>query len=214
MITNLNNEINTLPQLMLLLILPFVFLILVVKINLILITNYQKKTNKKNLLDKTNLIYEKILLITFQILIIILNKQVNNLFWSQLMPFLSLILFLQFIICFSFLVKKNQKNKMTNNVSNFSFMILIAIIFGQFLVISWKLQNLLFTNINNFIGISMIYSIFIVFVYKIFKQNLLVIKYLIVKTYQILINKKDHELKKVKKSLTIWENSPPPPRNC
>lgn len=207
MINNLNNQINNLPELILLLILPFAFLILVVKINLFLITNYQKKTNKKKLLDKTNLIYEKILLITFQILIIILNKQVNNIFWSQLMPFLSLILFLQFIMCFSFLVKKNQKDKITNNFANFSFMILITIIFGQFLVISWKLQTLLFANINNFIGISIIYSIFIIFVYKILKQNLLVIKYLIRETYQILIKKKDTELNKVKKSLTIWQNS-------
>jgi len=124
-------------------------------------------------------------------------------------PFLSLILFLQFIICFTFLVKKNQKNKMTNNISNFSFMILIIIIFGQFIIISWKLQNLLFTNINNFIGITMIYSIFIIFVYKIFKQNLLVIKHLISETYKILVNKKNQELNKVKKSLTIWETSPP-----
>gem|GEM_PF-6321130 len=43
MISNLNNQINNLPELMLLLILPFSFLILVVKINLTLITNYQKK---------------------------------------------------------------------------------------------------------------------------------------------------------------------------
>jgi len=209
MISNLNNQINNLPELMLLLILPFSFLILVVKINLTLITNYQKKHWKKNYLDKTNLVYEKILLISFQVLIIILNKQINNIFLSQLVPFLSLILFLQFIICFTFLVKKNQKNKMTNNISNFSFMILIIIIFGQFIIISWKLQNLLFTNINNFIGITMIYSIFIIFVYKIFKQNLLVIKHLISETYKILVNKKNQELNKVKKSLTIWEASPP-----
>gem|GEM_PF-1549727 len=49
----------------------------------------------------------------------------------------------------------------------------------------------------------MIYSIFIIFVYKIFKQNLLVIKHLISETYKILVNKKNQELNKVKKSLTI-----------
>lgn len=201
MINNFSKQINNLPELILLLILPFVFLILVIKINLILMTNYQKKTNKKKLLDNTNLIYEKILLITFQILIIILNKQIDNLFWSQIMPFLSLILFLQFIICFNFLTKKSQKSEIENNISNFGFMILIAIIIGQFLIISWNLRNLIFTNIVNFIGISFIYSIFILFTYKIFKQNLLVIKYLTSETYQILINKKNTELNKVNKSL-------------
>lgn len=203
MISNVNNQINNLPELIILLILPFTFLILVTKINLILIMNYQKKSHKKDLLEETNLIYKKVLLITFQILIIILNQKVNNIFWTQLMPFLSLILFLQFIISCNFLVKNNKKNKIPNNTSSFSFMILIAIIFIQFLVISWKIHNLLFTNINNFIAITMIYSVFILFIYKLFNQNFLVIKYLITETYQILVNKKNDKLIKVKKSLTI-----------
>ncbi|MDQ7982796.1 MAG: hypothetical protein REH79_01075 [Spiroplasma sp.] len=207
MINNFNQQINNLWQLIILLILPFTLLILITKINLILTANYQQKSHKKNLLAETNLTYEKIVLISFQVVLLVLNQKFTNIFWNQLMPFLSLILLLQFIISFSFLVKSNKKNKLTPSSSNLSFIILIAIIFGQFLMISWKIHNLLLTNTNNTIFVIIIYSIFTLFIFCLFNENFLVIKYLIIETYHILINKKNDELIKVKKSLTIYSKT-------
>lgn len=155
-------------------------------------TKKRKKTffKKINNIETNNLTLEKIIIISLQFLILFFHIKTNsnNLIISYF--YFTLILLLHLIICISFLIKTNEKIKIWNNLFNLKFIIFITIICAQLLFLTWKLHNILFANSSNFFWIITFYSIFLLILFKVGSQTLLVFKYLIFNTFKILLTKK------------------------
>lgn len=177
---------NNLTQFIALLIFPLTIFILRTKVKFYFSDSFNKRNKKINNIEVNNLTLEKIIIIVFQFLIIILNSKTSAI---ANISFL-LILILHTIICFSFLSKSNEKIKFWNSIANLKFIILITIISSQLLFISWQFHNIIFAKDNNFILIISFYIIFFLMTYKVFNQALLITKYLIFNSLKILITKK------------------------
>ncbi|MBE4703943.1 hypothetical protein [Spiroplasma platyhelix] len=183
MITSLNN----LTQFIALLILPLTILILSTKIKFYFNDSVAKRNKKINNSEANNLTLEKLTIIIFQFIILFLNQKTNlitNVAFGLILP-------LHIIICFSFLIKSNEKIKIWNNLFNIKFIILITIIASQLLFVSWQFQNIVFSSNNHFIWIIMFYSTFCFMSFKVGNQALLITKYLILNSYRILICKQN-----------------------
>lgn len=182
---------NNLIQFAALLIFPLTIFILRTKFKYFFNTSFKIRDKKINNLEGS-LSLEKFLITFFQALIIILNQNLDQ--KTALISNLTfaLILILHTIICFSFLIKKNEKIKFWNNLYNIKFIILITILASQLLFLSWQFHNIVLTKHNNLIWIIMFYGIFLFFTYKVFNQALSILKYLIFNTFKILISKKSN----------------------
>lgn len=180
-------SLNNLTQFIALLVLPLTVLILSTKTKFYFTDSVAKRNKKINNSEANNLTLEKIIIIIFQFVILLLNRKTNlitNIAYALTLP-------LHVIICCSFLIKSNEKIKIWNNFFNIKFIVLITIIATQLLFISWEFHNIAFASDNNFIWIIMFYSIFFLMAFKIINQALLIIKYLIFNTYKILISKQN-----------------------
>lgn len=179
-------SLNNLTQLIALLVLPLTILVLSTKFKFYFTASIAKRNKKINNIEANNLTLEKITIIIFQSIILLLSQKTNlitNVAYALIWP-------LHVIICFSFLIKSNEKIKIWNNFFNIKFIILITIIATQLLFISWEFHNIAFAKENNFIWIAMFYSIFFIMAFKVGNQAMLISNYLIFNTYKILITKK------------------------
>lgn len=176
-------SVNSLIQFITLLVLPLAILFLSTKIKTYFNDSLAKRNKKVNNIEASNLTMEKLTIIIFQLIIIMLNCHTNlitNVAYA-------LILLLHIAICCSFLIKNNEKIKIWNNFFNAKFITLITIISVQVLFISWEFHNIVFLGNSHFLWIIIFYCIFFFISFKIGNQVFLITKYLMLNTFKILI---------------------------
>lgn len=179
-------NLNTWIKLTTLVVLSLIILILSSKIKIYFNFSFLKRNKKINNTEINNLTLEKIIIIFFQILILVLNY--TTILISKITC--TLILLFHFIICLSFFIKKNKKIKIWNNFLTIKLIVLITIICCQFLFLSWQIHNIMNLKYNNFLWIIIFYIIFLSMTYTIFNQSWLISKYLIFNTIKVLTAKK------------------------
>lgn len=180
-------SVNSLIQFIALLVLPLTILFLSTKTKTYFNDSLAKRNKKVNNIDASNLTMEKLTIITFQLIILILNRHTNlitNVAYALILP-------LHIAICCSFLIKSNEKIKIWNNFFNAKFIILITIISVQILFISWEFHNIVFSGNSHFLWIIIFYCIFFFTTFKVGNQVFLITRYLMVNTLKILVAKQN-----------------------